>query len=112
MSASTVWELKADTYYRHKCRPGNPLLFTVQDVENYPVAVPLSRDDIVYCDGFVTREGSKGRGRYARLLTHRGGEHDKVVLFYRVSRNNRGQASWQELNPMLVIALADEIPTL
>ena len=106
------YALEADTYYEYVCVPGNPMVFDIQDVDNYPVAVPLGHKDVVFCDGFITRDGSRGRGRYAKLLTNRGGEHDRVVLYYRVSRNNRGQAAWRHLNPMLVLASAEKLPSV
>ena len=106
MRTTTV--LKKDTYYQHRCPPESSTLILVQDVENYPVAVPLRRDEIILCTGFVRRNGA----RYARLLNWRGEEHPAVTLFVRVSRSNRGSLHWVEANPMLVIASVDKIPTL
>ncbi len=95
-------------YYRHLSQPGESTLFLVYDVENYPVAVPLGNNEIVYCDAIVRRQGGKGRGLYARLLNKRG-EHE-VVLYHRVSRNHIGAGDWEEVNPMVVLALCENLP--
>lgn len=95
-------------YYRHLSQPGERTLFLVYDVENYPVAVPLGNNEIVYCEEIVRRSGGKGRGLYAKLLNKRG-EHE-VVLYHRVSKNHIGSGDWEEVNPMVVLALAIDLP--
>lgn len=71
----------------------------------------LKREDVVLCADIVRRDGVNGRGRYAKLL-HQTDDGDTISLFLRVSRSSRPPGTWRELNPMLVIALADKIPTL
>lgn len=94
------------TYYR--CL--SPITFYIQDVEDYPVAVPLGKNEVVVCEDIVFRTGGRGRGRYVKLHNRRGGRD--VVLYHRVSRNNIGSGNWEELNPMIVLALAPELPTV
>jgi hypothetical protein len=95
-------------YYRHLCAAGESTLFLVYDVENYPVAVPLGNNEIVYCAEIVRRSGGKGRGLYAKLLSKRG-EHE-AVLYHRVSKNHIGSGDWEEVNAMVVLALVDDLP--
>jgi len=95
-------------FYQHRCPPGSPTLIPTQDVENYPVAIPLVRDDIVLCTGFVTRD----RKRYAVMRHKRSDHHEDVTLYLRVSRLNRSSSHWREMNAMLVIACAEKLPTL
>jgi hypothetical protein len=97
-------------YYRHLCTRGSTTFFGVTDVENWATCVPLGPDEIVLCVDIVKRKGGKGRGRYAKLLHTRGGR--EVVLYHRVSRNNIGSGNWEEVNAMMVLALADQIPTI
>jgi hypothetical protein len=100
-------QLRELTYYQLRTPE---IRFERPDVDGCKRCV-LSRGDYVLCVEFLNRSGSNGRGRYAKLLYQN--EHgDRITLFYRVSRYNRGQAQWQELNPMLAIALSDKIPTL
>ena len=94
------------TFY--ECR--EETTFYIEDVENYPVAVPLKNGDVVWCKEIVHRKGGRGRGRYAKLLHHRGEHHPRVVLYHRVSSFDRGAGDWEELNEMLVLALADTLP--
>lgn len=95
-------------YYQHLCVPPNWTVFYIQDVENYPVAVPLGNEEFVLCAEIVRRTGGRGRGLYAKLL-HKRGEHD-VVLYHRVSKNHIGSGNWEEVNAMLCLALADVLP--
>jgi len=104
---------KPGTYYEHLCKPGGRLLIPVQDVLNWEVAVPLGFKEIVYCDGFVTRATTLTGGRYVRyvrLLHRRDPAREDVVLYLPVTRNNKSRGHWRELNPMVVLARADELP--
>lgn len=83
-------------------------LFLIPDVENYSVAVPLSAGEFVLCEDIVFRKGGRGRGRYAKLRNQRGPHN--VVLYHRVSKNNIGSGDWEEMNEMMVLALADVLP--
>jgi hypothetical protein len=67
----------------------------------------LRRMDAVLCIGITYVD----RRRYA-VLSHQTEDEEVLQLLHRVSRFNRGRGEWRELNPMLVIALADKIPTL
>lgn len=67
----------------------------------------LRREDAVLCIGVTTQQ----RKRYAVLL-HQDEGGETVHLMHRVSRFNRGRGEWRELNPMLVVALSDQIPSL
>jgi len=71
-------------------------------------AFDLAPGDLVRCSDVVFRRGGKGRGRYAKLH-YRWGEKD-LVLYHRVSKNNIGSGDWEELNEMMVLALADVLP--
>jgi len=99
----------ADTYFQLRSRN---LVFDAQDVAGTHEigARTLRRDDIVLCKDIVYRKGGRGRGKYARLLYLEDGE--SLVLFHRVSKFGRGAGNWEELNPMMTLALAGEIPTL
>lgn len=92
----------------------------MSDVENYNVAVPLGNNEIVLCTEIVFRSGGwRGRGLYAKLLSQRGyaplAGRDAIpivaTLYHRVSRNHIGSGNWEEVNAMVVLALADQIPT-
>ena len=83
-------------------------MFFLQDVEKYPVAVPLGHNEIVLCVDIVRRSGGKGRGLYAKLL-HKRCDWE-VVLYHRVSKNRIGSGDWEEVNEMMVLALADDLP--
>jgi len=85
-------------------------MIPVQDVEDYPVAVPLRAGDVVYCEDVVFRKGGKGRGRYAKLRNRRSDHYPAVVIYHRVSKNNIGSGDWEEINAMMVLALADVLP--
>jgi len=88
--------------------------FTVNHVDDYPVAVPLSKGAYVYCESisYMKRPGDVGRHRYAKLLTCRDKKyHPRVVLYLIVSKNNIGSGTWEEVPEMMVLALADELPT-
>ena len=95
----TALVLKPDTYYR--------VLSRKLDMGH----LDLYREDIVLCTEIVHRShGYRGRGRYATLLHLRDGQN--VVLRHRVSSYGRGSGNWEEVNPMMVLALADQLPTL
>lgn len=99
-----------DTYYELR---SNVLIFSGNDVENWKIKTEfkLTRGEIVLCTEIIPmRNGAQGRGRYARLV-HRQDEHE-WVLYHRLSRLDRGQGQWNEVNPMIVLALADRLPTL
>lgn len=99
-------------YYRHLCAPDYVTLFKVSDVENYGVAVSLRHNEIVLCTDIVFRSGGRGRGLYAKLLSRRLGGSTEIVatIYHRVSKNHIGSGSWEEVNEMMVLALADKIP--
>jgi hypothetical protein len=82
----------------------------VGDVENYPVCVPLRKGDVVWCEDIVFRKGVRGRGLYAKLRNRRGKDWPNVVLYHRVSKNHIGSGDWDEMNEMMVLALADVLP--
>jgi len=75
---------------------------------------PLSRGDIVLCVGFSTSGKLKmksvghARERYAILRFQN--DDGEMVLYYRVSSLNRGNAFWSEVDPMTVIAMSDRLP--
>jgi hypothetical protein len=101
----TTTSLREGIYYQHRCRPDRSTLIPLTDVENYKVAVPLRRDDVVLCTGFVRRNGA----RYARLLHRRDENWPNVVLYVRASKKGNTSLHWTEMNPMLVVALAAKI---
>jgi hypothetical protein len=105
----TITVLQPDVYYKLR---SNVLLFSGQDVENWSLKsdFKLRRGEIVLCTAIVTRVGGQGRGKYAKLLVRSDG--DEWTLYHRVSRNNVGNAQWDEVNPMIVLAMADRLPTL
>lgn len=90
----------------------NVLLFSGQDVENWSLKsdFKLRRKEIVLCTGFVTRVGGQGRGKYVKFLVR--SDDAEWTLYHRVSRLNVGSGQWIEVNPMIVLALADRLPTL
>ena len=99
--------LKEGVYYQLR----SPYLtWTDTDVEDEK-RLTLRREDVVLCTAIVHRSGKSGRGRYARFL-HQDADGETRVLFHRVSRTGRGAGEWSELNPMIVLARAAELPTL
>jgi hypothetical protein len=68
----------------------------------------LKDGDLVRCSEIIHRRGGKGRGRYAVL--HYTCGKKSLVLYHRVSKFNRGSGDWEELNEMMVVALADVLP--
>jgi hypothetical protein len=101
---------KPGLYYR--CL--SPKTFLVSHVDDYPVAIPLSKGSYVYCESisYMKRPGDIGRRRYARLITCRDKvHHPRVALYLIVSKNNIGSGTWEELPEMMVLALADELPS-
>jgi hypothetical protein len=104
---SAAIQFEPETYYELR---SNELFFTGKDVENSD-EIKLVREEIVLCTEIISRRaGHNGRGKYARLVLRRGA--DEVVLFHRLSRFDRGSGQWREVNPMIVLALADQLPTL
>jgi hypothetical protein len=104
---SAAIQFEPETYYELR---SNELFFTGKDVENSN-EVKLVREEIVLCTEIISRRaGHNGRGKYARLLLRRDG--GEFVLFHRLSRFDRGAGQWREVNPMIVLALADQLPTL
>jgi len=105
-------------YYRHLCLPDSVTLFLLPDVENYSVCVPLANNEIVLCTEIVHRNGGRGQGLYAKLLSQRGyaplAGRDPIpvvaTIYHRVSRNHIGSGNWEEVNSMVILALADQIP--
>lgn len=88
--------------------------FYVNHVEDYPTALALCDGDYVYCESisYMKRRGDIGRHRYAKLLTCRDKvHHPRVALYLIVSKNNIGSGTWEEVPEMMVLALADELPT-
>jgi hypothetical protein len=99
--------VEPDTYYELR---GAQIEFSGADIEGAKKHW-LRQGDIVLCTEIVKlRVGGEGRGRYAKLL-FRDDEGD-LVLWFRVSRFNRGAATWREVNSMIVLAKADVLPTL
>lgn len=98
-----------DTYYELR---SNVLIFSGKDVENTKLKeIKLTRNGVVLCTEICrARVGGQGRGRYARFLHRQDGVD--LVLFHRISRFNIGAGEWREVNPMIVLALADQLPTL
>lgn len=94
------------TFYRSL----STTLIVHPDVEDYPVAVPLSVGSVVLCEDIVFRKGGRGRGYYAKLLSYRGEDHPRVVCYHRVSKNRIGSGSWEVLNEMEVLAMASVLP--
>lgn len=91
----------------------NVLLYSGKDVENWSSKsdFKLRRGEIVLCTGIVSmRYGEQGRGKYARLVVASDG--GEWILFHRLSRHSRGAGEWREVNPMIVLAKADALPTL
>jgi hypothetical protein len=39
-------------------------------------------------------------------------EGKDIILYHRLSKLKRGPGEWREVNPMLVIAKADELPVV
>ena len=99
-----------EVYFRELIDAYSTFGFVARDVEGTIGLFFLRNNDYVLCHRIVFRKGGKGRGRYARLVHMRDGK--KIVLFHRVSKNNIGSGNWEELNEMLVLALADEITPL
>lgn len=98
---------EAGTFYELR---SNVMYFTGKDVENAK-EIKLTRGEIVLCSDIIPmRKGEEGRGKYARLLLHSDGAN--FVLFHRLSRHGRGAGEWREVNPMIVLAKADALPTL
>jgi hypothetical protein len=94
-------------YYRLLTPPGTHFFFGAEDVENWGgVCVPLRNGEIVVC----TSIGRRRRGRFAKLLHQRDGR--RVVLYLRVSKNHIPSGTWEPLNPLEVLALADSLPTV
>ena len=91
-----------DIYYQ--LRSPSLLLSVADDNTRF---CSLKRGDYVLCMGTTYVD----RKRCAVLL-HQTEEGETVHLLHRVSRFGRGKGEWREVNPMLVIALADRLPTL
>ena len=89
------------TFYECKGR----IEFVKKDVEPFNTGLTLKPGDYLRCSKIVFRSGSKGRGHYAKLH-YRWGQSN-LVLYHRVSKNRIGSGSWEEMNEMMVLALAD-----
>lgn len=85
--ASAATTFKVDRFYRALTRNGS-----------------VPKGALVRCANITWRLGPNGRGLYAMLHLS-----DRVVP-HRVSRNYIGSGSWEELNEMEVLALADVAP--
>jgi hypothetical protein len=81
--------------------------FLAADVEQCRLHV-LQDGDHVRCSEIVFRKGGRGRGLYAKLHYKR--KKTKLVLYHRVSKNHIGSGDWEELNEMVVLALAADLP--
>jgi len=68
-------------------------------------AVWKRRGDIFLCIGVLTER----RKSYV-ILVHQNEDGDHETYRHRVSRYSRGKGEWRELNPMMVVALADRLP--
>jgi len=79
--------------------------FLKKDVKPSDAGFALKPGDWLRCSEIVFRTGGKGRGHYAKLH-YKWGDGD-LILFHRVSRNHIGSGSWEEVNEMMVLALAD-----
>jgi len=71
---------------------------------------------VVRCVEIVKRNGGRGRGRYAALrlqvgLPYDGGTYVSTI-YERVSSNNIGQGGYIELEPLVVLARAEETGAL
>jgi len=91
---------ETDKYYELRSRHLEVLIGGTRDKHR------LERHDRVVCKGFATQD----LGRYAMLYFRK--DDENMCLFHRVSRFNRGSGNWREMNPMLVIAMADQLPTV
>ena len=88
---------KKSTYYQLRSRHLDTKIAGTQD------KFTLKREDVVLCIGFA-----RERGRMA-ILRFQQEDGEVLSLFHTVSRFNRGSGNWRELNPMLVISMADKI---
>lgn len=88
---------KKGVYYQLRSRHLDVTLAGTQD------KFTLKREDVVLCIGFARH---LGRQAFLRFQQEDG---EVLSLFHFVSRFNRGAGNWRELNPMLVIAMADKI---
>lgn len=89
-----------DVYYELR----SPRLQLLKADENKQVW--KRRGDIFLCIGII----AQGRKRYA-VLVHQNEDGDHETFRHRVSRYTRGKGEWRELNPMMVVALADRLPS-
>lgn len=72
--------------------------------------VEIRVGQVIRCERFEFRKLGRSHGRYARLTTVRDG---KVFAFYeRVSSNDIGSGTWVELEPLVVLARAEETGVL
>jgi len=92
--------LKKAVYYELRSRHLDVKIAGTQD------KFVLKRGNIVLCIGFARELGRQA------ILRFQQEDGEVLSLFHTVSRFNRGSGNWRELNPMMVIALADEIPIL
>ena len=81
--------------------------FRPGDVEGSRNPVALKPGTPVRCSTIVHRSGMNGRGDYAKLHVRLG--RTDVVLYHRVSKNRIGSGTWEEMNDMMVLALADDL---
>jgi hypothetical protein len=82
----------------------------VTDVEDYPTCLSLGGNDVIWCERIVFRKGARGRGHYAKCRVRRSEHYPSVVFYHRVSKNRIGAGDWEEVNEMMVLALADVLP--
>lgn len=76
------------------------------DVENDGLMFVVLQGAVARCVGIVRRPGSRGRGRYAEMRILWG---DKVITYFeRVSSNDIGRGGYLELEPLVVLARAEE----
>lgn len=94
--------LKEDVYYQLR---SPSLLLSVADSD---AVCLLARGNYVLCIGLTTIDGA----RFAILLYNNEATGDEKRLLNRVSSFGRGKGEWRELNPMMVVALADVLPVL
>lgn len=91
--------MRPGMYY--ECRSSRSLWIEDLDKESISGVRRVERGDFVLCDALVRRK----RVRFARLIL--GSE----ALYLRVSENDIPGGDWEEVNPMIVLSMADQLPS-
>ena len=91
---------EAETYYELRSRHHKVKIAGTSD-EFYE----LKRGDIVLC----ASEGTNA-GQFGVFLFFRDPDGEQFTFFHRTSRFRRGAGNWRAVNPMVVIAKADQLP--